>query len=209
MQPERHKIIRGERVGSEFSENWNPSDLSDLIGHFASGSSDDVRAAVDAAHAAFPPWSQSGIATRHAILRRTVDEILTRSAELGRLLAREEGKTLAEAVGEAVRASQIFDFSACGNMHDFAKVCDRFPAQCRSRNGDGEPADCRGGLLSTFRRTQGLKLWAKRSGTLRGRILYDCQDGVHPVLTEGIPEKAPRLRPGRDRRPCKENSQYC
>ena len=112
MQPERHNIIGRERVGSEFSENRNPSDPSDLIGHFASGSSDDVRAAVDAAHAAFPAWSRSGIATRHAILRRTADEILTRSAELGHLLAREEGKTLAEAVGEVVRAGQIFDFFA-------------------------------------------------------------------------------------------------
>ncbi|MEL4374589.1 aldehyde dehydrogenase family protein, partial [Brucella cytisi] len=35
-----------------------------------------------------------------------------RKDELGRLLSREEGKTLAEGIGETIRASQIFDFFA-------------------------------------------------------------------------------------------------
>lgn len=39
-------------------------------------------------------------------------ELLARRDELGRLLAREEGKTLAEAVGEVARAGQIFRFLA-------------------------------------------------------------------------------------------------
>ena len=39
-------------------------------------------------------------------------EILARRDELGRLLAREEGKTLPEATGEVTRAGQIFDFFA-------------------------------------------------------------------------------------------------
>ena len=37
---------------------------------------------------------------------------MARKDELGRLLAREEGKTLAEAVGETIRAAQIFKFFA-------------------------------------------------------------------------------------------------
>jgi alpha-ketoglutaric semialdehyde dehydrogenase len=43
---------------------------------------------------------------------RVAQEILARRDELGRLLAREEGKTLPEAVGEVARAGQIFDFFA-------------------------------------------------------------------------------------------------
>jgi acyl-CoA reductase-like NAD-dependent aldehyde dehydrogenase len=43
-------------------------------------------------------------------LKRVGDEILARSDELGRLLSREEGKPLAEGVGEVVRAGQIFLF---------------------------------------------------------------------------------------------------
>jgi aldehyde dehydrogenase (NAD+) len=47
---------------------------------------------------------------RHDILKRVGDEILARRDELGRLLSREEGKTLPEGVGEVVRAGQIFLF---------------------------------------------------------------------------------------------------
>ena len=39
-------------------------------------------------------------------------EILARREELGRLLAREEGKTLAEGIGEATRAGRVFKFFA-------------------------------------------------------------------------------------------------
>ena len=40
------------------------------------------------------------------------NEILARKDELGRLLSREEGKTLPEGIGEVVRAGQIFKFFA-------------------------------------------------------------------------------------------------
>ena len=43
---------------------------------------------------------------------RVASEIAARREELGRLLAREEGKTLPEAIGEVGRAAQIFDFFA-------------------------------------------------------------------------------------------------
>ena len=68
------------------------------------------RQAIAAARAAFPAWSRSGIQQRHDILKKVSDEILARKDELGKLLAREEGKTLPEGVGEVLRAAQIFDF---------------------------------------------------------------------------------------------------
>jgi aldehyde dehydrogenase (NAD+) len=43
---------------------------------------------------------------------KTATEILMRKEEIGTLLSREEGKTLAEGIGETVRAAQIFDFFA-------------------------------------------------------------------------------------------------
>jgi aldehyde dehydrogenase (NAD+) len=49
---------------------------------------------------------------RHTLLRKTAQEIRARSDEIGYLLSREEGKTLAEGVGETLRAAQIFDFFA-------------------------------------------------------------------------------------------------
>ena len=105
-------LIAGEWVGSDAIKNINPSDTDDVVGEYARASVGDTKAAIAAAKAAFPAWSRSGILERHAILRKTADEILARKDELGRLLSREEGKTLAEGIGETVRAGQIFDFFA-------------------------------------------------------------------------------------------------
>ncbi|MCJ8151888.1 aldehyde dehydrogenase family protein [Shinella sedimenti] len=105
-------LIAGEWVGADGVENINPSNTGDVVGTYARASVEDTKAAIAAAKAAFPAWSRSGILERHAILRKAADEILARKDELGRLLSREEGKTLAEGIGETVRAGQIFDFFA-------------------------------------------------------------------------------------------------
>ncbi|MBA8822668.1 aldehyde dehydrogenase family protein, partial [Ochrobactrum sp. P6BS-III] len=105
-------LIAGEWVGGDGTANINPSDTNDVVGTYARATAEDTKAAIAAAKAAFPAWSRSGILERHAILRKAADEILARKDELGRLLSREEGKTLAEGIGETIRASQIFDFFA-------------------------------------------------------------------------------------------------
>ena len=105
-------LIAGEWVGGDGTANINPSDTNDVVGTYARATAEDTKAAIAAAKAAFPGWSRSGILERHAILRKASDEILARKDELGRLLSREEGKTLAEGIGETIRASQIFDFFA-------------------------------------------------------------------------------------------------
>jgi len=108
----RKNLIDGEWVGSEGAENINPSNLKDVVGLYARASAEETKQAIAAAKAAFPAWSRSGILERHAILRKTADEILARKQELGELLSREEGKTLPEGIGEVTRAGQIFDFFA-------------------------------------------------------------------------------------------------
>ncbi|MEQ8451981.1 MAG: aldehyde dehydrogenase family protein [Nitratireductor sp.] len=105
-------LIDGVWVDGEGVANINPSDTNDLVGHYARATTDAAAGAIRAARAAFPAWSRSGLMERHAILRRTADEIFARKDELGRLLAREEGKTLPEGVGETVRAGQVFEFFA-------------------------------------------------------------------------------------------------
>ncbi|PZP70912.1 MAG: aldehyde dehydrogenase family protein, partial [Delftia acidovorans] len=80
-------LVGGAWVGNEASKNVNPSDINDVVGEFARGSAEDTRDAIAAAKAAFPAWSRSGILERHAILRKTSDEILSRKDELGRLLS--------------------------------------------------------------------------------------------------------------------------
>jgi len=106
-------LIDGEWVkGHEESENINPSNTDEVVGRYARASKADAERAIAAAKAAFPAWSRSGIQQRHDILKKASDEILARKEELGRLLSREEGKVLAEGIGEATRAGQIFAFFA-------------------------------------------------------------------------------------------------
>jgi len=109
-----HKnFIAGEWLaGSDETKNINPSNTDEVIGVYTRASRDDAETAIQAARKAFPAWARSGIQQRHDILKKVSDEIMARKDELGQLLAREEGKTLPEAVGEVARAGQIFNFFA-------------------------------------------------------------------------------------------------
>lgn len=111
--PRFDNLIAGQwTAGKSYAPNTNPSDLSDVIGEYAQGDASNVEAAVAAATAAFPAWSVSGIQARSDALDKIGTEILARKEELGDLLAREEGKTRAEGIGEVARAGQIFKFFA-------------------------------------------------------------------------------------------------
>jgi acyl-CoA reductase-like NAD-dependent aldehyde dehydrogenase len=106
-------FIGGEQVaGTQAVRNINPSNTDDVVGEFASGSAVDVAKAVAAAKAAFPAWSRTTPQERYDILKKASDEVLARKEELGRILSREEGKILAEGIGEAARAGQILAFFA-------------------------------------------------------------------------------------------------
>ncbi len=106
-------LINGQWVaGASYTPNINPSNVSDVIGEYTQASAAQLDAAVAAARAAFPAWSTSGIQARADALDKIGNEILARREELGTLLAREEGKTKPEGVGEAARAGNIFKFFA-------------------------------------------------------------------------------------------------
>ncbi|CAB3733534.1 Aldehyde dehydrogenase, thermostable [Achromobacter denitrificans] len=98
--------------GAGTLENLNPADPRDLIGLYASADEAQMRQAVQAARAAGPGWERSTTQLRSDILFRAANEILARKEELGALVSREAGKTLAEGMGEVVRAGQIFQFFA-------------------------------------------------------------------------------------------------
>jgi aldehyde dehydrogenase (NAD+) len=105
--------IAGEWVaGATTTLNRNPSDVSDVIGEYAQADAAQARNAVASAKQAFPGWAHGVIQERANILDRAGNEIIARKDELGRLLSREEGKTLPEGIGEAMRAGNIFKYFA-------------------------------------------------------------------------------------------------
>jgi len=114
MTIEKHdNLINGAWVaGARYTPNVNPSNLSDVIGEYTQADAAQLDTAVAAARAAFPAWATGSIQARSDALDKIGNEILARKVELGTLLAREEGKTKAEGIGEAGRAGQIFKFFA-------------------------------------------------------------------------------------------------
>ena len=106
-------LIGGAWVeGTDAQDDINPSDLSDVVGTYARADRALAEQAIAAAQAAFPAWSRSTPQQHFDLLDAVGDEILKRRRELGELLSREEGKPLADGVGEAGRAGQIFKFFA-------------------------------------------------------------------------------------------------
>lgn len=94
------------------SVNLNPSDLDDVVGEYAQADLNQTEVAVVAARRAFPSWSLASPEARANLLDAVGHELLQRREEIGRLLAREEGKTLPEAIAEVARAGMIFRFFA-------------------------------------------------------------------------------------------------
>lgn len=103
--------INGEwKEGYDTIENINPSDVSDVVGFYAKANSSDCEAAIHAASTAFSDWSQSALEQRKTVLDKIGAELIARSSEIGEILAREEGKTLAEGIGEVARSGQFFQY---------------------------------------------------------------------------------------------------
>jgi len=110
---EYRNLIAGDWVAPGAGvPNVNPSDISDILGHAAQSGEAELDAAIAAAHDAAPGWAASTPQQRFDVLDLIGTELLARRDELGHLLAREEGKTLPEGVGEVARAGQTFKFFA-------------------------------------------------------------------------------------------------
>ena len=89
--------INGQWVaGAGTAQSLNPSDTRDVVATIPAGDRTTVDAAVAAANAAFPAWAGASPEIRSDLLEKVGATIMARREELGRLLAREEGKTVPE-----------------------------------------------------------------------------------------------------------------
>jgi len=105
--------INGEKVAADRSgESLNPSNTGEVVARTPDGGTGDVDAAVAAAKAAFPAWAEASPEVRSDVLDRAGTLVMERREQIGRLLSREEGKTLPEGIGETVRAGRILKYFA-------------------------------------------------------------------------------------------------
>ena len=105
--------INGEKVSADRpNQGLNPSDTREVVARTPDGGVAEVDHAVAAAKAAFESWSEASPEVRSDVLDRAGALVMERREQLGRLLSREEGKTLPEGIGETVRAGRILKYFA-------------------------------------------------------------------------------------------------
>jgi acyl-CoA reductase-like NAD-dependent aldehyde dehydrogenase len=91
-------LIAGERLESKDKVPVeNPATL-ELLGEVSLASSEDCRRAVDAARAAYPAWRSTSPREKRRLFHKAKDILLRRSGEIARLIAREKGTPVAEAL---------------------------------------------------------------------------------------------------------------
>ncbi len=95
-------LIGGDWVRGSGGEltSCNPARPSDLVATFNAGTRSDLELAVTVALAAQGNWETMGSIARGVILRKVADLMEDRREALAALMTREQGKTLAESLGE-------------------------------------------------------------------------------------------------------------
>jgi len=81
-----------------------------VIGQCPKASPAQLDAALKAADDAFPAWSRTSGAERHAVLRRAADLMRERAEDIARVITAEMGKPHAQGVGEILSAADTIDF---------------------------------------------------------------------------------------------------
>lgn len=91
-------------LGATF-ESRNPANPSECLGVFQRSTNDDVDAAMEAAHKAYPGWSGTPAPERGLILDRIADLLEERREAIARTITREMGKVYAESNGFDIQAA--------------------------------------------------------------------------------------------------------
>jgi aldehyde dehydrogenase (NAD+) len=101
----------GDSTGEEFFDVINPTN-GEVLAKFPQCTREDVQKALVAATDAFPKWKATPPAKRGLVLLEAARILRERKDELGKMLARENGKIIAEARGEVQEAIDFFEYIA-------------------------------------------------------------------------------------------------
>jgi succinate-semialdehyde dehydrogenase / glutarate-semialdehyde dehydrogenase len=106
-----HYIGGHWREGVETYPVRNPA-TGEVIAQVARGGGAEAELAIDAAKAAFPAWRALTAKERGARVKRWGELMLAHRSSLAELLTREQGKPLAEALGEVAYAASFLEWFA-------------------------------------------------------------------------------------------------
>jgi acyl-CoA reductase-like NAD-dependent aldehyde dehydrogenase len=112
-EPALASLVGGRRLeGDEVVPDINPAAPDEHVATVALAGPEIAAEAVEAAANSFAGWRDTPPPARGDVLRQAAGLVDERADTIGRDLAREEGKTLAEAVGETRRAAAILRYYA-------------------------------------------------------------------------------------------------
>ena len=106
--------IDGEFIqggGRREQDVFNPA-TNEVIGTLPHATRDDLDAALASAHRAFETWRHSSPMERSKVLRRVAELARERAQDIGRNLTLDQGKPIAEAIGEVVSCSEHAEWHA-------------------------------------------------------------------------------------------------
>ncbi len=141
--PEYGLFIGGKWVspaGRTRFQTINPA-TREPVGSFISGTTQDVTAAIDAAHAAFPKWRDTPAPHRGNLLLRVAEILKRRKEELGRIVTREMGKVIAEGRGDVQESIDFVEYMA---------------GEGRRLAGETVPSELRSKFCMTIRQPKGI-----------------------------------------------------
>jgi malonate-semialdehyde dehydrogenase (acetylating)/methylmalonate-semialdehyde dehydrogenase len=97
-------------ASGRYADVYNPA-LGQPCARVALASSDDVNAAVAAAHAAFPAWAATPPLARARVLFKYLQLCQQHVDDFAAMVTREHGKTFADAQGEVARGIEVVEFA--------------------------------------------------------------------------------------------------
>ena len=105
--------------GGQTYEQLNPADLTEVTGIWQKSTVEDVRAAIDAAQAAFTSWSSLTVYQRAQYLKKALELMNQRIGKIAQVITAENGKTLKESEGEIISAIKEMDFQ----INEGLRIC--------------------------------------------------------------------------------------
>lgn len=130
-----------ESRAEKFLERRNPANADEIVASVPLSPRDEMREAIAAARNAFPAWHETPAPERGKILFRAVRIMEQQKDGLARLLTREEGKALTDALGEVQRSINILEFMA---------------GEARRLNGENYPSELRKNLSYSIKMPLGV-----------------------------------------------------
>ncbi len=103
--------VNGAWIGTGTDAVDNPA-TGEILAKVPALGATEATAAVEAADAAFKPWSKKLAKERSAIMRKWFDLIMANQEDIAQIMTAEQGKPLAESRGEVAYAASFIEFYA-------------------------------------------------------------------------------------------------